>query len=88
MVPGCLASSDLKTTLAFKRGTALKRCYFGDHRFSEDLDFTLIEPVSFADIQRRLEPMYHITRSTKTPESALHLTVRIVCNTLTAICST
>ncbi len=24
--------------LAFKGGTALKRCYFGDYRFSEDLD--------------------------------------------------
>ena len=54
-----LASSDLKTAMAFKGGTALKRCYFGDYRFSEDLDFTLIEPVSFADIQRRLEPIYH-----------------------------
>ncbi len=30
----------LRTTLIFKGGTALKKCYFGDYRFSEDLDFT------------------------------------------------
>jgi len=30
--------------LIFKGGTCLKKCYFQDYRFSEDLDFTLINP--------------------------------------------
>src|SRR3989441_4329075 len=30
----------LQNSLVFKGGTALKKCYFGDYRFSEDLDFT------------------------------------------------
>lgn len=30
----------LRATLVFKGGTALKKCYFGDYRFSEDLDFS------------------------------------------------
>lgn len=30
----------LRDTLVFKGGTALKKCYFGEYRFSEDLDFT------------------------------------------------
>ena len=30
----------LLDTLVFKGGTALRKCYFGDYRFSEDLDFT------------------------------------------------
>ncbi len=30
----------LRDTLVFKGGTALKKCYLGDYRFSEDLDFT------------------------------------------------
>jgi predicted nucleotidyltransferase component of viral defense system len=30
----------LKDSLVFKGGTALKKCYFGEYRFSEDLDFT------------------------------------------------
>lgn len=30
----------LGRSLVFKGGTALKKCYFGDYRFSEDLDFS------------------------------------------------
>jgi uncharacterized protein len=53
-----LSGSDLKPALAFKGGTALKRCYFADYRFSEDLDFTLREPLSFEEIRARLAPVY------------------------------
>ena len=35
----------LRHTLAFKGGTALKKCYFGEYRFSEDLDFSGLEGV-------------------------------------------
>lgn len=31
-------------SLVFKGGTCLRKCYFQDYRFSEDLDFTAIEP--------------------------------------------
>lgn len=31
----------LKNSLIFKGGTALKKCYFGDYRFSQDLDFSV-----------------------------------------------
>ncbi|MGB9610560.1 MAG: nucleotidyl transferase AbiEii/AbiGii toxin family protein, partial [Bryobacteraceae bacterium] len=57
-----LAESELQSSLAFKGGTALKRCYFGDYRFSEDLDFTLIEPLPFEEIRQRLEPVYAAVR--------------------------
>lgn len=53
-----LAESDLKSVLAFKGGTALKRCYFGDYRFSEDLDFTLTEQITFEELVTRLETVY------------------------------
>ena len=36
-----LAGHPLRDVLAFKGGTALRRCWFADYRFSEDLDFTL-----------------------------------------------
>lgn len=39
----------------FKGGTALKRCYFGDYRFSEDLGFTLAEPRELDAILAGLE---------------------------------
>ena len=35
----------LRGTLVFKGGTALKKCYFGEYRFSEDLDFSGLEGV-------------------------------------------
>ena len=46
-----LSQSELKTVLGFKGGTALKRCYFPDYRFSEDLDFTLLEAMPMEDGQ-------------------------------------
>ena len=57
-----LAESDLNPILGFKRGTALKRCYFGDYRFSEDLDFTLTQPIAFDELVRRLEQVYAAIR--------------------------
>jgi predicted nucleotidyltransferase component of viral defense system len=57
-----LAESDLKATLGFKGGTALKRCYFGDYRFSEDLDFTLMAQVTPDELKARLEPVYASVR--------------------------
>jgi len=30
----------LRDGVAFKGGSALRKCYFGDYRFSEDLDFS------------------------------------------------
>src|SRR5215510_6105919 len=40
---GIAANSDLSGTLIFKGGTALKKLYFGDYRFSEDLDFSAVD---------------------------------------------
>lgn len=57
-----IAESEIKAVLGFKGGTALKRCYFGDYRFSEDLDFTLIEPMPFEELARRLEPVYAVVQ--------------------------
>lgn len=34
----------LRATWLFKGGTCLKKCYFETYRFSEDLDFTLVDP--------------------------------------------
>lgn len=40
-----LADSALAKNLAFKGGTALKKIYFPDYRYSEDLDFTVVGDV-------------------------------------------
>lgn len=41
---GIAQSTFLYQNLIFKGGTVLKKAYFADYRFSEDLDFTLISP--------------------------------------------
>ena len=53
-----LGQSRLGKILIFKGGTALKRCHFGDYRFSEDLDFTLARPAEFAEIREGLEEVF------------------------------
>lgn len=35
--------SEVKKNFIFKVGTALKKCYFPDYRFTDDLDFTLLD---------------------------------------------
>jgi hypothetical protein len=55
-----LSQSKLRDLLIFKGGTALKRCHFGDYRFSEDLDFTLARRVEFAEIREGLEEVYEL----------------------------
>ena len=45
VLAGISQVSELHQTLVFKGGTALKKCYFGDYRFSEDLDFSGLDGV-------------------------------------------
>jgi predicted nucleotidyltransferase component of viral defense system len=41
---GLFSSDWAQENLIFKGGTCLKKCYYKDYRFSEDLDFTLTNP--------------------------------------------
>lgn len=44
-----------KPKLRFKGGTCLRKCYFQDYRFSEDLDFTAEQHFTAEALQRLLE---------------------------------
>jgi predicted nucleotidyltransferase component of viral defense system len=49
-------NSPLKNSLIFKGGTALHHCYLSQKRFSEDLDFTSIDPdISLVELVSILE---------------------------------
>ncbi len=49
----------LSKFLVFKGGTLLKKVYFEDYRFSEDLDFTLLdEKISNDDLLKEFEKVY------------------------------
>lgn len=43
LLQGIAQHEQLSTSVVFKGGTVLKKVYFEDYRFSEDLDFTLLD---------------------------------------------
>jgi len=53
-----MSKEKLGKRLVFKGGTAIKRCYKGDYRFSEDLDFTLVQETTLETIIKELEPVF------------------------------
>ena len=59
-----IADSTLYSQLAFKGGTALKKIYFPDYRFSEDLDFTILNEISTDDLILNIKLI--LTNLTKT----------------------
>jgi uncharacterized protein len=54
----CLAEHPLREFLAFKGGTALRRCWYKNYRFSEDLDFTLIKPIALETILKGFDEIF------------------------------
>jgi predicted nucleotidyltransferase component of viral defense system len=46
VLKGIFDDASLSEALVFKGGTALRKVYFASYRFSEDLDFTTIKPLS------------------------------------------
>jgi predicted nucleotidyltransferase component of viral defense system len=44
VLAGIFNHSALQSKWIFKGGTCLKKCFFETYRFSEDLDFTIIDP--------------------------------------------
>jgi len=53
-----MANSPLRDRLAFKGGTAIKKVYEPDYRFSEDLDFTLLDDLSNQDLSAAIESLF------------------------------
>jgi predicted nucleotidyltransferase component of viral defense system len=58
-VLGCFLSQwyldEVARRLRFKGGTCLRKCYYPDYRFSEDLDFTAEIRVTAEDLQKLLD---------------------------------
>lgn len=50
-----LSKLNMENLFVFKGGIALKKFYIGDYRFSEDLDFTLLNPISIEDLKGVLD---------------------------------
>ena len=58
-----LGNHPLREKLAFKGGTALRRCWFEGYRFSEDMDFTLIEPLAIEEIKTGFSEIHKAVRT-------------------------
>ena len=54
--------------LIFKGGTCLRKCYFPDYRFSEDLDFTASAPLSESSIINLIENSFEWVREHDGPD--------------------
>jgi hypothetical protein len=66
VLAGIGRSEAIGDCLVFKGGTALKKCYFGTYRFSEDLDFTAMPEAPRGD-----ELMTAVTTAARTTEGIL-----------------
>jgi len=55
LLAGIATEPTLRETLVFKGGTALKKLYFGDYRFSEDLDFTAQGAPRLRELEKAIE---------------------------------
>lgn len=55
VLKGMYENATLSRSLVFKGGTALRKAYFPDYRFSQDLDFTLVEALKVEEIIASLE---------------------------------
>ena len=53
ILAGIAQVDSLRDKLVFKGGTALKKCYFGDYRFSEDLDFSAVGGAATGEAMER-----------------------------------
>ena len=51
VLAGLMSQPALKETLVFKGGTSLKKMFFGSYRFSEDLDFSVIQAVNREELE-------------------------------------
>lgn len=66
-IDGIYAIPELKEALIFKGGTCLRKCYFPNYRFSEDLDFTCTNP-KFELTEKMLNKLVQtITERTEIP---------------------
>lgn len=54
VLAGIANQPELTHSLIFKGGTALKKIFFGDYRFSEDLDFSVINPPKGKQLEHAL----------------------------------
>ncbi len=67
---GLLRQPDVADAVLFKGGTCLRKCYFADYRFSEDLDFTLLRRLTVEQLQSAVTSAQGWSRDNGGPDLA------------------
>lgn len=62
VLAGLAKQNELSNSLIFKGGTALKKIFFGDYRFSEDLDFSVINAPKEKHLENALDNAISLTK--------------------------
>ena len=62
VLAGIALQPQLSHSLIFKGGTALKKIFFGDYRFSEDLDFSVIDAPTGKALENCLDAAIQISK--------------------------
>jgi predicted nucleotidyltransferase component of viral defense system len=62
VLAGIAGVEHLASSLVFKGGTALRKCYFADYRYSEDLDFTAVDTSGAEALETALENAVAVSR--------------------------
>jgi len=62
ILAGMAKQPELSHSLIFKGGTALKKIFFGDYRFSEDLDFSVINAPKDKQLENALNNVLTLSK--------------------------
>ena len=72
----CISKTPLKNEFVFCGGTAIKRVYFQDHRFSEDIDLLSDKKIPLEKIVNHLECLKHAQNETNLLINIDHKTIQ------------
>ncbi len=75
IMAGLVSVEELRNGLVFKGGTALKKCYFGDYRFSEDLDFSTLDCPKAEILEQKLKEAIQIATDLLSEQGAFEMTL-------------
>jgi predicted nucleotidyltransferase component of viral defense system len=75
VLAGLSSHPQLADALVFKGGTALKKLFFGDYRFSEDLDFSAREAPKDGELEQALRAAAHQTTTLLTAHGPFALEI-------------
>lgn len=75
ILAGMASHKQLAHSLIFKGGTALKKLYFGDYRFSEDLDFSTINAPKNDELEQILIESMKVTEQLLQEQGPFKVTI-------------